>query len=271
MNSPFGEFQFIGWRDTRSISFPGESERVGDLVAQLERVEPPGQPWLVPVEVQIEPDPLMFGRLLEYLGRLWRSEKPSPERGDRFWLAAVVLNLTGFGRSSRDFEWTSGGCRACLRVAEKNVAAMNAADTLANIAADKLSRPLFALIPLMQGGGEPAIIEEWKRLVSAERDIRRRVDYAALAIIFAEATKRRQIWKEALKEWNMTQSITVLEWQAEAKAAAVVDFLEARFQAVPSDLAGAIRSMTDIQKVSALVKLAAKSTSLDQFRKDAGL
>jgi len=99
-----GEFQFRRWIDTRTLPFPGSPERVGDLVAHLERIEPPGQPWLVPVEVQIAPDPLMFGRLLEYLGRLWQAEKPSTERGDRFCLAAAVVNLTGIGLASRDFD-----------------------------------------------------------------------------------------------------------------------------------------------------------------------
>jgi hypothetical protein len=275
MDSSIEEFRFAGWRDTRSIPFPGEPDRVSDLVANLERLEPPGQPWLIPVEVQIEPDPLMFGRLLEYLGRLWRTEKPSAERGDHFWLAAVVINLTGNGRSSRDFEWSSGGPKTCLRVAEKNVEALSAARTLADVASGTTTRAVLALVPLMQGGAESGIIEEWKRLASLEPDSRRRSDFGALAIIFAEAVGFRDRWKDALKEWNMTESKQVLEWQTEGevrgKASAVIGVLEARFQVIPGDLTRLIQSLTEIQRLSRLVALAATTSSLDQFRADAGL
>lgn len=275
VGSPANEFRFVRWRDTRSIPFPGESDRVSDLVAELERAEPPGQPWLVPIEIQIEPDPLMFGRLLEYMGRLWRTEKPSVERGDRFWLAAAVINLTGTGRSSRDFEWSSGGPRTCLRVAEKNVALHSAANTLTNIAAGRTSRAFLALVPLMQGGAEPGIIEEWKRLALAEPDARCRSDLGALACVFAEAVGQRAIWKDALKEWNMIQSLQVLEWQTEGeirgKVSSVIAILEARFQSIPAELVRTIRATSDMAKLNSLVSTAATSPSLDQFRQDAGL
>jgi hypothetical protein len=69
-------FRFVRWLDTRSIPFPGSTDRTNDTVAYLERSEPAGEPWAIPLEFQIEPVPLMFGRMLEYLGRLWQVEKP---------------------------------------------------------------------------------------------------------------------------------------------------------------------------------------------------
>jgi hypothetical protein len=51
----------------------------------------------------------MFGRLLGYLGPLWLEEKPSRERGDRFEIGAVVVNLTGLGNCSRLSSWPSAG------------------------------------------------------------------------------------------------------------------------------------------------------------------
>jgi hypothetical protein len=185
LDSPPADFRFGGWLDTRSVPFPGETDRVGDLVARVERADPPGEPWLVAVEVQIQPDPLMFGRLLEYLGRLWRAEKPSSERGDRYRLGAAVINLTGVGRASQDFEWLPTGPRTCLRVAERNPARESAADTLAAIVGGTRSPALLPLIPLMRGGGEPGIIEAWVRLASAESDSRRRSEHGALALVFA--------------------------------------------------------------------------------------
>jgi flagellar biosynthesis/type III secretory pathway protein FliH len=85
----------------------------------------------------------------------------------------------------------------------------------------------------------------------------------------------------------MRQSQQVLEWQAEARAEglaegkaegqadgqkiAVIAFLEARFQSVSAGLVESIRSISDLQRLTALLPLAAKAASLDQFRLDAGL
>jgi hypothetical protein len=283
LDSAPADFRFAGWLDTRSVPFPGETDRVGDLVARVERADPPGEPWLVAVEVQIQPDPLMFGRLLEYLGRPWQAEKPSSERGDRYRLGAVVINLTGIGRASQDFEWLPTGPRTCLRVAERNPARESAADTLAAIVGGTLSPALLPLIPLMRGGGEPGIIEAWVRLASAESDSRRRSEHGALALVFAEAAGVRPVWKEALKDWNMVESQQVLEWQAEARAegeargrlratgAALIRFLEARFHTIPQELIDRIRAMSDVERLAGLVSLAGEAPSLDQFRADAGL
>ena len=275
LDSRPAEFRFLGWLDTRSVPFPGETDRVGDLVARVERADPAGEPWLVAVEVQIEPDPLMFGRLLEYLGRLWRAEKPSPEPGDRYRLAAAVLNLTGTGRTSQDFEWAPDGPRTCLRVAERNPARESAAGLLAGIAGGTRPAALLPVVPLMLGGPEPSIIEEWKRLASAEADSRRRGEHGALAVIFAEAADVRPAWKEALKDWNMTESQQVLEWQEEARldtqVVTIIGILEDKFQAVPADLSARLRAISDSQRLLRLTILAAKTPSLDQFRADAGL
>ena len=39
----------------------------------------------------------------------------------------------------------------------------------------------------------------------------------ALALVFAELTDCRPLWKQALEGWNVEQSLQVLEWQAEAR------------------------------------------------------
>src|SRR4051812_6063912 len=78
------EFVFRGWLDTRGLPFPGDPDRVSDTVARLEDPAAGGMPWAVAIEFQIEPDPQMFGRILEYLGQLWRTTKPDAEKGSRF-------------------------------------------------------------------------------------------------------------------------------------------------------------------------------------------
>ena len=59
--------------------------------------------------------------------------------------------------------------------------------------------------------------------------------------------------------------------RTEGQAAAVVGVLEARFKSVPFDLIKAIQSMHDSDRLSIMVALAATTSSLDQFRAEAGL
>jgi hypothetical protein len=95
----------------------------------------------------------------------------------------------------------------------------------------------------------------------------------------AEAAGRRDAWKQALKGWQMTESMQVREWQAEAlaegeargRAAAVIKVLEARFTSVPQDLADAIRATTDLGTLDRWLPLAVQADSLDTFRQTAGV
>ena len=279
--------RFVRWLDTRTIPFPGSPDRICDTVAFLEEVDAGGRPWAIPFEFQVEPDPEMFGRFLEYLGRLWRSDWPSPERGDRFWLGAVVVNLTGNGQCSRKMEWPAAGLTTHLGVAERNVTAESAAETLAAIAAGEVAKIVLAIVPLMQGGDEPGIIEEWKRLAEAEPNATRRSEYGGLAMVLADAAGRAAIWKQALKEWNVIRSKIVDEWRAEGRAegeakgrtegrtegrtTTIVAFLEARYKSIPADLIQAIHSTIDEERLAKLVMLTATANSLEHFRTEAGL
>jgi hypothetical protein len=174
-------------------------------------------------------------------------------------------------------DWPEAGLSTRLGVVERNLAQEEAGAVLAAVGAGEVSRVVLPFVPLMQGGGEAAIIQEWVRLASAEPDGRRRADYGGLALVFAEAVGCREAWKQALKEWNMIQSQQVLEWQAEAqvkgraegRAEALLDMLEAKFGGVPKELASAIRATTDVNRLKAWVILAVKAVSLDQFRHDA--
>jgi hypothetical protein len=76
LNLPPSAFQ--GWLDTRTIPFPGEPDRTCDTVAFLLDLTRGGIPWAVVIEFQIDPDHLMFGRLLIYMGQVWIERKPYP-------------------------------------------------------------------------------------------------------------------------------------------------------------------------------------------------
>jgi hypothetical protein len=53
----------------------------------------------------------------------------------------------------------------------------------------------------------------------------------------------------------------------ETRQADIVDFLKARFGAVPDELAARIRLVTDLQKLKEAITLAGRCASLDAFRK----
>src|SRR4051794_7842796 len=101
---PTASLRFVRWLDTH-LTVPGQPERVGDTIAHVLRVDQNHFPWAIPVEFQVAPDALMFGRVMVYEGLVWMLEKPSEEAGDRFNLQAVVVNLTGVGRSARRMSW----------------------------------------------------------------------------------------------------------------------------------------------------------------------
>src|SRR5215813_13863992 len=233
---------FHGWLDARRLPFPGEADRICDTVACLEDPAVPGMLWAVPVEFALEPEADLFGRLLSYLGLLWLEMRPTQERGSRYNVSAPVINLTGHGHTSRDM--SLAGMRTFLQVEERDLAGEDAASILAGIASGGVARCLLSLVPLMQGGAEAGIIQQWVQLASAEPDARRRGDYAGLALVFAEAASCRPVWQQALQGWNVVQSQQVLEWMAEGEVRgqvrSLLRVLRARFGTLPADLEAAI-------------------------------
>jgi hypothetical protein len=127
--------RFLGWLETRNIPFPGEPDRTGDTVACLDDAAEPAPLWGVPIEFQTKPDPEMFGRLLEYLGSVWRQKRPPERPGEHYQVAAILVNLTGEGRTARDYRL--GGARTLLEPEEINLATRDAALVLAGMAAGR--------------------------------------------------------------------------------------------------------------------------------------
>ncbi len=201
---------FLRWLDTHTLPFPGDPERTCDTVACLGDGDD-ADPWAVPVEFCLKPDGTMFGRLLVYLGQLWLEIRPNG-RGTRYCVGAIVVNLTGRGHTSRDLRLGQTGVHMCLEVVEVNPATHDAAPTLEAIASGTLPRCVLPWIPLMLGGDETGIVNQWKEIAAGERNAKRRGDYGGLAVVFAEAAGRLPLWKQGLKGWNMRDSQQVLEW-----------------------------------------------------------
>ncbi len=105
-------------------------------------------------------------------------------------------------------------------------------------------------------------MERWKQLALAEPDGRRRAEYGALALVYAEAARRRAAWKQALEKWNMIESQQVLEWMAEGEAKGQLRearvllrvLLEDRFGPLPEDLIKRIDAMADPERLRAAVR-----------------
>jgi hypothetical protein len=95
-------------------------------------------------------------------------------------------------------------------------------------------------------------------------------------LVFAEAAGCWELWKAALKEWNVVQSQQVLEWQAAAKAEgktegmaeAVLEVLEARLGPLPAELPGRLRSLRDPVLLKRLLVSAVRCPTLDEFLRD---
>jgi hypothetical protein len=261
---------FHGWLDTRSLPFPGEKDRVCDTVACLLEPGPPAVWWALPVEFQLKPDGTMFGRFLEYLGRLWREQRPPGGRG-RFHVGGALVNLTGKKRTaSKDMRLGETGVRTGLWVEERNLATEDAAATLAGIAAGTIPRCILPFIPLMHGGGEDGNIKEWVRLASRERNRRLRGDYGGLVLVFAELAGRLDQWEKALEGWDVIESKKVLEWQKESAARAhrndLLGLLEERFGRLPRALVQRINQTDDVERLHAAVLQVLRLRKLEELQ-----
>jgi hypothetical protein len=267
-------FDFVQWLDTRRLPWPGQPERACDTVTHVRDLKRGGVPWAVVVEFQTEPDADMLGRLLEYLGKLRLDARPTPHPGDRFKVAAVVVYLTGTTSCAEEMEWPEAGLGTAVIPKEVHLAKLRAADILDAAERGDAPRVAVAWVPLMQGREEPGIIQRWLQVAGQEPDARRRADLG-LALTFAELAGCRHVWKDALKEWNMRESITIKEWQREARVEGQVAFLvrvlKKKFGKVPDEVANAIASETDLDKLDAWSDVAALVGALEDFRQQTGL
>jgi hypothetical protein len=274
LREPAAAVRFLQWLDTRTLPFPGEPDRTCDTVARLAD-DDPAMHWAVVLEFCIKPVPDFFGRVLAYLGQLWLEVRPNETRGERFQVGAVVVNLTGHGRTGRDMRLRQTGIRTCVEPLERNLSEEDAAATLDGIAAGRISRALLPWIPLMTGGGEAGIIQKRVELAKAEQNERVRADYGGLVVVFAEAAGREAVWREAMKEWNMVESPFIKEFEMAAEKKGAVQnqkdnllwLLERRFPtALPAELVAAITTTSNLDQLKKWTTAAYDAPTLDAFR-----
>jgi hypothetical protein len=82
----------------------------------------------------------------------------------------------------------------------------SAEGTLAQIEAGELASCILPWTVLMRGGGEPANIERWKRLVEREPDLEKRAAYRHFALELAELIPELVNWQRLLEGWEVRES-----------------------------------------------------------------
>jgi hypothetical protein len=249
--------RFCRWLGERTTPTPGEREQTGDTVAELEQTPVPGPPWAFPLEFQTEPDPAMYGRLLVQMGQTWLDQVPDELPGSRYQLAAVVVNLTGTRASipaSREyFLPLPQRLGTGLWVKERYLAEESAQLTLKRIAAKHVAECILALIPLMQGAGEPGTIKEWVEVTSKVEDGRRRDELVVLALVLVDLKEWSPTWHAALEGWNVVESPTVAKWMEQAAVRnsqkLLRDLLVRKFGPLPPPLLEQINALNDVERL----------------------
>jgi hypothetical protein len=270
------ELTFDKWEDTRRLPFPGEPDRTCDTVARFRNLTDPERPWIMVVEFQSRPQRWMPLRMLNYQGDVLWEFRPRRRKGRLPNVGGLIVNLTGRPRRRRISMVlaTHPDMNHRFSVVTRNLAEYSAGQTLAAVAAGRLQRCVLPWVPLMQGGAESGIIQEWLRVAEGETDESLRADYGALAVVFAELTGCRDVWRQALEEWNVQRSQQVLEWQREAQERAqiatwrqaVLRTLQVRFESIPEDVAAGVAGMSDLAELLRWHDLAATTNSLEAFR-----
>jgi hypothetical protein len=275
-------WRFRRWLDTSAVPFPGEKERECDTVGEFIHRRNRRRRCLLDTEVQSHPHVDMPERLGEYAFQLRRQRRYGRGRHGKYQVIGAVLNLTGAVQPHvLDMtEPSLNGAGPSITVLQRTLRQENAATTLRHIAAGALSRCVLLWIPLMRDGGDAAIIGEWQRLASQERNASRRGDYGAIALTFAELGKRKGIWETGLEGWNVKDSKFLADWadQAASKAALktrrqdLIRYLQIGFQnPLPSDLVNMINECEDQNELERWVEVAAAANALAEFRAQAGI
>jgi hypothetical protein len=258
---------FSEWLDTRRLPFPGGRDRTCDTVAALVNPAASGATWAVVIEFQSEPAGDMLARLLDYVGRLNLELR---SRAGEYRVAAALLNLTGPEQPDTLAMSLPGmpvyGVR--LRAVQRTLRDEDAAGILDDITTGRSARCLLPWIPLMRGAGDVDIMEQWKVAAQAEPDDIRRVEYAELALIFADLAGRAADWKRSLEGWNVRRSQVANEWRAEAVREDIQRAYRVRAQSpMPADLADKLEAITDLGELRRWLDAIVLAGTPDDFRR----
>jgi len=215
---------FERWDDSRRLPLPGGPDRTDDLVAVLRRTDVLNQVVYLIVEVESEFERHLLQRLGIYGLLLSREVSPPPGPEDEPPVGCALVNLTG-ERPESGLALTIAGAPLGLGVKPlvMNLCREDGGRTLTDIAEGRVGVSILPWLPLMAGGGEPALIEEWKQVALREPDAGRRATYRDMALVFAELTRELINWQRGLEGWEMKESQYIKGWLNQGKVQGVVE------------------------------------------------
>ncbi len=156
---------FAAWDDSRRTAWPGGPERTDDVVCVLRRRR--GGPAHLVVEVATEPRADDRARLGVYELLLAIEVRGVLDDGPP--VHGALLHLTGpRKRGPLVLSKSASNPGVLVQPIEVWLADEKADDTLALIEADQLDLCILSWVVLMRGGGEPDLIERWKKQVERE-------------------------------------------------------------------------------------------------------
>jgi hypothetical protein len=267
---------FERWDDTRRSSWEGGPDRTNDLLAVLRRSDQPGRLSYVLVEFQSEPEKHMLQRLGVYELLLSREVAPEDAAGAEVAVGSVLVHLRGEEATPRlvlGVPGTGKGTRVEPLIV--NLYKDDAAGTLTDMSAGRTGLCVLPWVPLMRGAGQPALIEEWKRVAMTEPDPQNRVQYRDMALVFAELSKELVNWQQGLEGWEMLESQVINGWinrgvikgTLEAQRAALLRVLRVRLHdPVPEPVRLAIEGTNDPDILGRWLDAASLAQTWAEFR-----
>jgi hypothetical protein len=268
-------WRFTRWFDAQSAPRPGEPDRRCDTIAELTDIEGTREPRAVILELFADPDSDAGDRLLEYIGRYRREVKHGPHGQDRYPFLTGRIFLAGGPQSvgwsadlpDEEAEEVSFVFRPKLRCVDRE----SAVATLDAIKDNRLSASILAWVPAMRGGETVEVAQRWRELVGEVKDDNRLKTLCDLAIIVAQKTGSRELWKKVLEGFPLNESISMREVRVETRRADLLEVLESRFpEGVPDELRKRVEQQADAEELHRWFSLALK-LDLTTFRAAVGV
>jgi hypothetical protein len=262
--------RFREWVETRTTPRRGETERTADKVAALADPSAPDRPWLMVLEFQAQHDPDKLDVTLQTAGQLRTGTRHGEDRRGKYNVIVAMVYLRGRCPEAVLDTTLPGGFGTRHAPLVWNLEEDSASEALDALAAGQTTWGILFWIALMQGGGDPAIIERWKEMAAALPEARTRADLAEVALVFAALADRFLAWEKALEDWDVTESQITGRWieRGELRKARIwlLQTLRERFpEGVPQDVAETINSQPSVTLLDEWFSAALKCASLQEF------
>ncbi len=212
---------FSRWLDSQSAPRPGEPDRHCDTIAESIHAEGSRPPRVTVVELFTDADADALDRSLEYIGRFRREVRHGPYQQDRYCFSVGLIFLTAgpeelAWQSHEDDEDEDDEPTVVFRPKVRVLSRENPVALLEAIEDNRLSKGILAWVPLATGQTAD-VVAHWRRIVEPMADDNWRRTLIDIAIVFAELTQTRDLWKAGLKGLNMNESITMREVRNEGR------------------------------------------------------